>query len=306
MATRILVTGGAGFLGNHLVSRLINEKLQVVVLDNFSSESGSRVTPATKTIRGDIREKETVRGAVSQADQIVHLAAIVSITESIKNPQSTIAVNVDGTRNMLEEAKSAGVKKFVFASSCSVYGEAKYLPMDEKHPCMPISPYASSKLAAEGLCKDFSSKKGLDVSILRFFNIYGPGQKAGPYAGVISNFFDNLKRSRPLQIFGNGDQVRDFIFVEDVVEAIVRCIKSPGTSSNILNVGSGAALSINQLARECQEVVGRDVSVNHLEARSGDIERSCADITLMRQDLSFHPRFAIKEGLEKTLKGNAS
>ena len=306
MASSVLVTGGNGFVGRHLVSRLIENNSKVVILDNFSSGSLNLLIDGAEIINGDIRDTKLVRMAVNQVNQIVHLAAQINIPESIKDPQTTWSVNVDGTRLLLEEAKLSGVKMFIYASSCSVYGEAKYIPIDEKHPVAPISPYASSKLAAESLCSDFSLTKELNMTILRFFNIYGPGQKNGSYAGVIKNFLDNLKESRPLQIYGNGDQIRDFIFVEDVVEAIMRGLLVPEKPHNILNIGSGQALSINQLASKCQTVTGTRVPIHHLAARPGDIERSCADTTLMRQALAFKPIFSIEEGLKRTFNESSS
>ncbi|MCZ6725691.1 MAG: NAD-dependent epimerase/dehydratase family protein [Thaumarchaeota archaeon] len=306
MASSTLVTGGDGFVGRHLVSRLIEENSKVVILDNFASGSLNRVVKGAEVIIGDIRDKKIVRKAVDQVDQIVHLAARINIPESIKDPKTTLSVNVDGTRNLLDEAKLSGVKGFVYASSCAVYGEAKYIPQDEKHPVAPISPYASSKLAAEGLCRDLSLTNGLNVTILRFFNIYGPGQKKGPYAGVIKNFLDKLRAARPIQIHGNGEQVRDFIFIEDVVDSILRGLTLSEKPQRILNIGSGRALSINQLASMCQTVAGTQEPIQHLDARPGDIERSCADTKLMRQVLTFSPRISIEEGLKRTLLDTSS
>jgi len=306
MASSTLVTGGDGFVGRHLVSRLIEEDSKVVILDNFSSGSLNRAVKGAEVISGDIRDKKIVRKAVDQVDQIVHLAARINIPESIKDPKTTWGVNVDGTRNLLDEAKLSGVKTFVYASSCSVYGEAQYIPQDEKHPVAPISPYASSKLAAESLCTDPSLRGELNLTILRFFNIYGPGQKKGPYAGVITNFLDNLRAARPIQIYGNGDQVRDFIFIEDVVESILKGLMVSKKPQSLLNIGSGQALSINQLASECQTVAGTQVPIQHVAARPGDIERSCANTNLMRQVLSFSPRISIGEGLKRTLNDTSS
>ncbi|PIX31538.1 NAD-dependent dehydratase, partial [Candidatus Bathyarchaeota archaeon CG_4_8_14_3_um_filter_42_8] len=207
--TKVLVTGGAGFIGSHVVDKLVGAGYGVRVIDDLSEGKLSNIEGHLKNGRvcffeGDIRDAELVRKYVQDVDAVVHLAAVISVPFSIENPSLTFDVNMNGTLNLLKACTEAKVKRFVFVSSCSVYGEPDYLPIDEKHPTSPKSPYASSKLAGEAYCRVFQQKHGLKTSILRLFNVYGPRQKSGDYSGVINQFAQRVKRRLPLVIFGDG------------------------------------------------------------------------------------------------------
>lgn len=312
MPKKVLVTGGAGFIGSHLVDRLIKEGFEVTVLDNLSTGRIDNIRrhfgkACFSFIKGDVREKRVISKAFKDFDVVFHLAAITSVPFSVKFPKVTCEVNADGTRNILEACLENNVDKFVFASSCAVYGEPKYLPIDESHPTKPLSPYAESKFEAENICRVFHKKYGLKTVILRLFNVYGPRMSGGQYGGVIKRFIGRLRVGKPPVIYGDGEQTRDFVHVEDVVEAIMSAFKNSDASGKVFNIGSGTAVTINQLANMLMDVISvNGIKPIYRKSRPNDIRHSCADIRLAKVTLGFGPKTSLKEGLARVLMENAA
>jgi nucleoside-diphosphate-sugar epimerase len=303
VVNRVLVTGGAGFIGSHLVETLMSEGFDVVVLDDFSSGRRENLSVYSGEsnfclVEGDVRVKADVEKALEGVDVVFHLAAIVSVDFSVKNPLLVNEVNVGGTLNVLRESLNAGVKRFVYVSSCAVYGEPVNLPINEEHPAKPMSPYGVSKLAAEHYCRVFYEVYGIETVCLRFFNVYGPRQMIGPYSGVIMQFIDKLKHGEKPIIYGDGNQTRDFVFVGDVVDACLRAMKCRNCVGEIVNVGFGVETSINRLAEVLIGVFDvRDVKPVYAKARVGDIRRSYADLSKAEGLLGYKSKTSLKEGL---------
>lgn len=306
--SRVLVTGGAGFIGSHLVDRLIKEDHEVVVLDNFFSGKIENIkhhldSGELSLIKGDVRDSDDVEKAMREVDAVFHLAAIVSVPLSIKKPSLVNEVNVEGTLNLLETSSKADVEKFVYSSSCAVYGEAQHIPIDEEHQTNPISLYAASKLAAEYYCKAFYENHGLNTLCLRYFNVYGPRQVRGSYGGVITQFIDRLKQKKQPIIYGDGEQTRDFVHVEDIVEASMLALNCPHDVDKVINVGSGRSTTINKLARTLMELTGKsELKPFHAAPRKGDIRSSCADITRAKRMLGYEPNVTLKTGLRNLMR----
>ena len=307
LVDRVLVTGGAGFIGSHLVDRLIDEGFEVVVLDDFSSGRRENLNQHFGKanfclVEGDVRDRADVRKALKGVDVVFHLAAIVSVDFSVKNPLLVNEVNVGGTLNVLRESLKAGVKRFVYASSCAVYGEPVHLPVDEGHPARPFSPYGVSKLAAEHYCRVFHAVYGLETVCLRFFNVYGSRQASGPYSGVIMKFVDRLKRGKQPIIYGDGEQTRDFVFVKDVVDACMRTMRCENCVGEVINVGSGREITINELAKILIRLFKvQKVKPVYTESRIGDIKHSCADMSRAKKLLGYKPKVSLVEGLKRLL-----
>jgi UDP-glucose 4-epimerase len=301
------VTGGAGFIGSHLVDRLISKGFDVVVLDDFSSGSRKNIglhigKSNFRLIKGDIRNNTVAREALKNVDAVFHFAAIINVDFSVKNPLHVNETNVTGTLNLLEGCLKSKVKQFVYASSCAVYGEPEYLPIDEAHPTKPLSPYGVTKLAAEHYCQVFCRIHGLKTAILRYFNVYGPRQSKGPYSGVISNFIEQLKLEKIPLIFGDGTQTRDFVYVNDVVDATLSVLSHEDSKGDVINIGSGKETSINELCDALQEMFDmRNIKPKHCLPRAGDIKRSYADLTKAEKLLGYKPKFSLKNGLRKLL-----
>ena len=251
--TSVLVTGGAGFIGSHLVDQLVNSGYNVRVMDNLSTGKLTNIQEHIENgtvnfVEGDIKDLEQVKNCVHGVDAVLHLAAVTSVSFSVKNPTLTYETNAAGTLNLLVSLAKEKVGKFVFISSCAVYGEPQYLPIDELHPTNPISPYAESKLLGERYCLGFHENKLLKSVALRFFNVYGLRQGLNDYSGVITRFVDKLKQGLPLIVYGDGSQTRDFIHVSDIVEAIQSCLENEGAGGQVFNVGSGKPTSISSAA----------------------------------------------------------
>lgn len=300
---RALVTGGAGFIGSHLVDRLIQEGFDVIVLDNLSTGSLENIRAHMgkqnfQFIRGDVGVREVVRRALRDVDYVFHLAAIASVDLSMRRPDLVNRVNVTGTLNLLEESRRANVKRFIFTSSCAVYGEPVKMPVDEEHPTRPLSPYGVSKLAAEHYCMIYHKVYGLETVVLRLFNVYGSRQERSPYGGVISRFIERLRRKLPPIIFGDGTQTRDFIHVNDVVEALMLASKAKNCAGAILNIGSGSEISIREVAEKLIKIFGLRVRPVYVRGRAGDIKRMCADIKKAREILGFEAKISLDEGLK--------
>ncbi|MGD8503440.1 MAG: SDR family oxidoreductase [Syntrophobacterales bacterium] len=299
-----LVTGGAGFIGSNLVEYLIREGMQVRVLDNLITGSLENLKPFEGQIefkKGDIRDLNALRDAMSDIGFIFHQAAMVSVPKSVEDPIEAALVNDLGTLNVLETARLANVKKVVFASSCAVYGDLPTLPKREEMATRPLSPYAASKLHGETYACLYSDLYSLDTVCLRYFNVYGPKQDpTSPYSGVISVFMDKANRGETVTIYGDGEQYRDFVFVADVVRANLQAALNENASGLIINVGTGSSVTINQLWKDISNIAGVGSEPHRAPEREGDIRESVADISRARQILGYEPKYSFLDGLELT------
>jgi UDP-glucose 4-epimerase len=299
----VLVTGGAGFIGSHVVDRLVGDGYSVGVVDNLSTGNLANIRThvnhgSVDFVRADVRDRDVIGKLVHDAEAVIHLAGIVSVPFSLENPGLTYEVNVEGTRGLLSACVWSGVKKFILASSCSVYGSPRYLPVDEVHPTGPISPYAVSKLEGERCCQEPISRSGLEVVVLRLFNVYGPRQASGEYSGVIPKFLERAETGQPLVIYGEGSQTRDFVHVMDVANAITTLVQD-GDAEGVFNVGCGKAVSIGDLAKTVLSLSGRDCGIIYERSRVGDIAHSVADTSKARKAFAYAPRVALEEGLQE-------
>lgn len=302
-AEKVLVTGGAGFVGSHLVPLLLRLGYSVAVLDNLSTGKlenlkGVLDHPKFMFQRGDINDKTVPNGVFDGIDSIVHLAALIDISASVANPTQNHEVNVNGTFNMLHSAKKNNVKKFVFASSTAVYGDAKPLPVQENNVLRPLSPYAASKIAGEAYCIAFANCFGLSTIALRFFNIYGLRSENSPYSGVITKFLRKIMNDEVLIIDGDGEQTRDFIHVNDIVKAIILALEREGLKGEVFNVCTGLPTSINRLASILKTVTGKNLNVKHGPERLGDIRCSYGDPTKAEENLGFKANVSLAKGLQ--------
>ncbi|HRF58705.1 MAG TPA: NAD-dependent epimerase/dehydratase family protein [Fimbriimonadaceae bacterium] len=300
---KVLVTGGAGFIGSHLVHGLVDEGHAVCILDDFSSGSPANladVAGRVEVIEGSILDQDLFLAASRGCEVIFHLAAIASVPESVERPHETHRVNCEGTIRALEVARQIGAR-VILSSSSSIYGEGPARPKREDDPVHPASPYAVQKLSAEGYLRVYHDLHGVEGFALRYFNVYGPRQSAdNAYAGVIARFFENALQGRSVVIFGDGLQTRDFVFVDDAVRANLLAMSAPGANGEAVNVGSGVATTLNVLASTVFRVCGRDAQVEYREARPGDIRNSCAETTLARDRLGFTAGTRLEEGLRQT------
>ncbi len=301
---RYLVTGGAGFIGSHTVDELLRLGHDVVVLDDLSAGKESNLpltNPRCELIRGSITEAETVRRACRGADYVFHLAARTSVPRSVKDPAETNRINAEGTVNVLLAARDAGVKRVVFSGSSSVYGETPTLPKREDMAPSPISPYGVSKLIGELYGQVFYRVYGLEFVGLRYFNVFGPRQDPGsPYSGVLSLFITCMQKGMPPTVYGDGEQSRDFTYVENVVQANLRACQTPGVAGMVFNAGTGNRYTLNYTLSVLEKFAGRPSRAKYTEARAGDIRDSQADISLARQRLGYEPRVGFEEGLRRT------
>lgn len=299
---RALVTGGAGFIGSHLVETLVAAGDQVAVLDNYSSGSPERLAhlgEAVTLIEGDVRDGAAVAAVAAGAEAIFHLAALVSVVQSVEQPLQTYDVNLTGTLRVLEAARQAGVRRVVLASTCAVYGDTACLPVRETDPVAPLSPYAATKLAAEQACGLYARLYGVEAVALRFFNVYGPRQDpASPYAAAIPRFLEALRAGRRPTIFGDGLQTRDFVAVADVVGGLRAAATLPGVAGAVFNLGRGEETSVRELVGMLAEILGVQAEVAYAPAREGEIRRSCAD-TAAFAGAGFRATVGLREGLSR-------
>jgi UDP-glucose 4-epimerase len=300
-----LVTGGGGFVGSHLVRELVQRGEQVRVFDDGSSGSSARIAdalPEIEWIAGDVRDTEAVRRACQGIEVILHHAAIASVPRSVREPKMTHQVNVIGTLNILDAARAAGVRRVVFASSAAVYGDLTASPTVETQPTLPISPYGVQKLAAESYCRIYPHLYGLETVTLRYFNVFGPSQDpTSEYAAVIPRFITAILSGRSPVIYGDGEQKRDFLYVQNVVEANMLAATAPSANGAVLNVGAGASSSLNELLFELRRIIDRKFSVTYQPPRQGDIRESVADISLLRATLGYTPTISFADGLARTV-----
>jgi UDP-glucose 4-epimerase len=301
----ILVTGGAGFIGSHLVEALLERGDRVRILDNFSSgrhDNLANVIDLVEVVEGDLRDMAAVRQAVQDVALVYHLAAMVSVPQSIQDPLAAEAINAAGTLNLLLAAHQAGARRLVLSSTCAVYGDTATLPVGEDQRPAPQSPYGVAKLAAEGYCQVFNNTFRMETVTLRYFNVYGPRQDpSSPYSGVISIFVDKMSRGQAPTIFGSGAQTRDFVYVGDVVCANLLAGEVPAAAGRIFNVGRGQPVSINQLFHQLRHLLGNHLEANYAPARPGDILHSYADLAHARQVLGWQAQVPLEEGLRRLL-----
>ena len=299
----ILVTGGAGFIGKHLVKFLIENKNNVSILDNFSNSDKKWISKfkkyQIKIFEGDIRNDEDILKATKDQDLVIHLAAKISVEESIKNPSETFEINVKGTEKILEVCKKNNVKKIIVASSAAVYGEGneKY-KITEQTKLNAISPYGESKIEMEKEIIKFCSNNQINYVILRFFNIYGLNQSM-EYAGVITKFLEKIEKSENLIIFGDGMQTRDFVAIEDIINSIHNAIEY--TENGIFNIASGEKITIKELAKLMILLSNKTLGIEYVKAKKGDIKYSEADIQLAKNYLNYFSKIELKDGIKKLM-----
>jgi nucleoside-diphosphate-sugar epimerase len=303
---KYLVTGGAGFIGSHIAEELAAKGFFVRVLDNFltgKEENIASFLDGIELLRGDIRDLDLCREALEGIDYVLHQAALPSVPRSVEDPLLTTAINIEGTLNILLASKDASVKKVVFASSSSVYGDDEHLPKKEGLEGNPLSPYAVTKLAGEKYCQVFSEIYDLPTVCLRYFNVFGPRQDPfSQYAAVIPNFIMRLLSGEPLIIHGDGEQSRDFTYVANVVEANLQAAQADDVSGQVLNLGNGVQTSVNALAETLMELMQKDIEPVHDEERPGDVRHSFADISKAESLLDYAPRVSLEDGLLKTIE----
>jgi UDP-glucose 4-epimerase len=301
---RYLVTGGAGFIGSHTVNELVKRGHGVVVLDDLSTGSASNIAEVSSKIelmRESITNLNAVREACRAADCIIHLAAQTSVPRSVKDPIETNLINVNGTLNVLVAARDSKVKQVVFASSCAVYGITSVLPIPENTALAPISPYGLSKQVGEAYGRVFQDLYGVEFVSLRYFNVFGPRQDPGsPYSGVLSIFNAALLAGTPITIYGDGEQSRDFVYVQNVVDAILQSAEAKNAPGLTLNIGTGNRYTLNQTLALLEKITGRPVQAIHAAPREGDIRDSQADITLAERAIGYRPQVGFEDGLKKT------
>jgi nucleoside-diphosphate-sugar epimerase len=308
MAECYLVTGGAGFIGNHLTRALLERGHRVRVLDNFSTghrDNLSDLFDDIELVEGDLRSIDTCRRAVEGVTHVLHQAALPSVPRSVEDPHTTHEVNATGTLHLLIAARDAGVRRFVYASSSSVYGPDPKLPRAEDDRPNPISPYAVAKLAGEHYSRAFHHAYGMETVALRYFNIFGPRQGwDSPYAGVLPRFLRALRRSQAVTIYGDGNQSRDFTFVSNAVDANLRALEVDRVTGGVYNVGAGRKASVNQLLALVAGILGREPMIERKPPRPGDVRDSLADLSAARAQLGYEPRVGLEEGVRRVVAWN--
>ena len=303
---RYVVTGGAGFIGSNTVDELVRRGHSVVVLDDLSAareDNLAEIRNKITFIKGSITDIEVVRKAMHEAEYVMHLAARTSVPRSVKDPIETNKINIEGTLNVLVAAKELKVKRVVFAASSSAYGETPTLPKVETMQPEPISPYGVTKFVGELYGQTFGRCYGLENVALRYFNIFGPRQDPGsPYSGVLAKFCTAFLEGTPPSVFGDGEQTRDFTYVENAVQANLLACEAPNVSGKVFNVGVGGRVSLNEVLRELRKITGKALEANYEPAREGDIRDSQADISRAREFLGYEPQVSFEEGLARTFE----
>ena len=308
--TRYLVTGGAGFIGSNLVAALVRKGERVRALDNLSTGHWALLrrlvgdSPLVECITGDIRDEATVRKAMEGVEIVFHQAALGSVPRSVETPIESDAVNVHGTVVVLDTARRLGVRRLVFAASSSAYGDTPTLPKREDMPPAPMSPYAVTKLTGEHYVRVFAELYGLETISLRYFNVFGPNQLPdGAYAAAIPRFVKAALTGAPIQIYGDGEQTRDFCFVENAVHAnLLAAEAKTKLQGQVVNIAGGRRITLNELVREIGRVLGRPVDVRHVEPRPGDIRHSLADISKAKELIGYEPLVRWENGLSPTIE----
>jgi nucleoside-diphosphate-sugar epimerase len=300
-----LVTGGAGFIGSHLAEELVRRGHTVRVADSLITGKRSNLehVRGVEFFEGDLADLTFAKSAVAGCDYVLHQAAIPSVPRSVKDPITSNRANVDGTLNVLVASRDTGVKRVVFAGSSSAYGNTATLPKVEDMPTSPLSPYALQKVVAEQYLQMFTRLYGLETVSTRYFNVFGPRQDpSSPYSGVISVFATALLENRPPTIYGDGEQTRDFTYVDNVVDGVLRACDAPNAAGQIINVATGGRISLNELFREMRGIIGATVQPVYGEPRPGDVKDSQADIRKAKALLGYEPKVTFEEGLRRTIE----
>jgi len=300
-----LVTGGAGFIGSHLSEELTRRGHTVRVADSLITGKRNNLdhVPGVEFLEGDLADEAFARRAVQGVDYVLHQAAIPSVPRSVKDPITSNRANVDATLNVLVAARDEGVKRLVFAGSSSAYGNTPTLPKREDMPSNPLSPYALQKVVGEQYLQMFTRLYGLETVSIRYFNVFGPRQDpSSPYSGVISVFATSLIENRPPKIYGDGEQTRDFTYVANVVDGVLRACEAQGASGEVINVATGGRVSLNQLFETMKTLVGATAQPEYAEPRAGDVKDSQADIAKARNILGYEPTVSFEEGLRRTVE----
>ena len=311
--TSYLVTGGAGFIGSHLAEELVRRGHRVRVADSLITGKRQNIAQLdVEFVEGDLAEPDVAARAVRGMDYVLHQAAIPSVPRSVKDPLTSNRANIDATLSVLVAARDADVRRVVYAGSSSAYGDTPALPKHEDMPPNPLSPYALQKVVGEQYCRLFTRLYGLETVSIRYFNVFGPRQDpASPYSGVISRFVTALLASQPPVIYGDGEQTRDFTYVANVVDGVLRACEAPGASGQVINVATGGRISLNQLFRTLRQIVGGqsghdghggNIEAVHEAARAGDVRDSQADITRAHDLLGYQPLVSFEDGLTRTIE----
>jgi len=303
---KCIVTGGAGFVGSNLSNELIKQGAEVKIIDNMYSGKNENVeflkNKGVEIVDGSITDRTMLEKEMKGYEFVFHQAALVSVIESIEKPEMSRKINLDGTVNVLEAARKNKMEKVIFASSCAIYGETVKMPVNETDEPVPMSPYAKDKLMGESKCNEYNQKYDLPVVCLRYFNIYGPRQSAkSAYAAAIPKFIERVLSDKKIEIYGDGNQTRDFVFVEDIIQANLKAAIEKNARNCYLNIGSGTETTINEVIRIIMEIIKKEVEIKYLDKREGEIKNSYADINKAKKILGYEPQWNLKKGLHKTI-----
>jgi len=305
MGNKFLVTGGAGFIGSHIVKRLVDDGAEVRVVDNLSTGEARRLEPlrsAIQFVKGDLAEEVIAREVVDGVDFVLHQAAVPSVQRSVADPVATNRANVTATINLLEACRKVQIRRIVFAASSSAYGDTEVLPKHEDMPPNPLSPYALQKLVGERYCKLYHDLYGVETVCLRYFNVFGPQQDPhSEYSAVIPKFITRLLANQPITIHGDGEQSRDFTFIDNVVEANLLALKAPNAAGTMCNIGCGERITLNRLVTLLEQQLGINAQVIHAAPKAGDVRHSLADIERAKAILHYQPKITVEEGLRRTV-----
>jgi nucleoside-diphosphate-sugar epimerase len=306
MVSKYLVTGGAGFIGSHIVKRLVDDGVQVRVVDNLSTGQARRLDAlrsAIQFIEGDLAEETIARQAVEGIDFVLHQAAVPSVQRSVADPVGTNRANVTATLNLLESCRRARVRRLVYAASSSAYGDTEILPKHEDMPANPLSPYALQKFIGERYCKLYYELYGLETVSLRYFNVFGPRQDPhSEYSAVIPKFIKGLLAKQPITIYGDGEQSRDFTYIDNVVEANLLALATPNAAGKTYNIGCGERITLNRLVTLLEQQLGTKAQMSYAPPKTGDVRHSLADIGRAKVLLHYRPRVMVEEGLHRTVE----
>jgi nucleoside-diphosphate-sugar epimerase len=300
-----LVTGGAGFIGSHLAEELLRRGERVRVVDSFITGKRKNLQHLSNVelLEGDLGDLAVAKAAVQDMEYVLHQAAIPSVPRSVDDPITSNRANIDATLNVLVAARDAGVTRVVYAGSSSAYGNTPTLPKREDMPTNPLSPYALQKLVGEQYMQMFTSLYGLETTTIRYFNVFGPRQDpSSPYSGVISVFARALLENTPATIYGDGEQTRDFTYIANVVDGVLRAVKAPGVSGSVVNVATGSSISLNRLFEMMRSLTGSRLNASYGPPRNGDVKDSLADITKARALLGYEPKVSFEDGLRETVE----
>jgi nucleoside-diphosphate-sugar epimerase len=306
MADRYLITGGAGFIGSHLVKHVLGAGGNVRVVDNLSTGSAKRLSQirdSVQLVTGDLADNSVAAEVVKDVDYVLHQAAVPSVQRSVVDPVGTNRSNVTATLNLLENSRKAGVRRFVYAASSSAYGDTEVLPKSEDMPANPLSPYALQKWVGERYCKLYHELYGLETVSLRYFNVFGPGQDPySEYSAVVPKFTTKLLAKEPITVYGDGEQSRDFTYIDNVIQANLLALRAPNAPGEVCNIGCGQSVTLNQLIQILEELLKVRAQVTYAPAKPGDVRHSLADITKATRVLGYVPETEVEEGLRKTVE----